>query len=575
MDNEIRKRAEAWKQVVPDDMLKMEVETLLNSPDETALTDAFYKDLEFGTGGMRGLMGAGTNRVNSFTFGAATQGFSNYLNNIFPKDKELAVVIGYDTRNNSRRFAEETANILSANGIKAFLFSTPCPTPQVSFAIRKLKAKGGIIITASHNPKEYNGYKVYWEDGSQIVSPHDKGIMEEVAKTKIEDIRFEAASNLIEHLGNRLDEPFVHQAVKCSISAKEVRENKDMGIVYTPIHGTGKDMVPFALKTFGFTNIISVEEQNNFDGNFPTVTSPNPEEPVAMAMAMEKAKETRTELVLATDPDADRLGVGVKDTSGNWVLLNGNQTALLFIYYTITSRKERGLLSSNDYIASTIVTTELLSDIAEKNEIQSFRCYTGFKYIAMIMREMEGKLNYIGGGEESFGYLPSDFVRDKDAVTSCALMAEIAAWAKSKGKSLYELLIAIYSEYGFSKEELFYVVREGKKGAEEITSIMKELRTNPCVELLGEPVISYKDYLSGKDTNPQTGEVRELNMGGTADVLQFFTDKGTKVSVRPSGTEPKIKYYFEVREPMKDATCFEQASRRAADKINRLKIMYG
>lgn len=543
----VEARAQKWLAPVYDEVTRNEVQRMLDSEDKTELIDSFYKDLEFGTGGLRGIMGAGTNRMNIYTVGTASQGLSNYLKRNFADLPEIKVAIGYDCRNNSRLFAESSAGIFAANGIKALLFEDLRPTPEMSFAIREYGCQSGIIITASHNPKEYNGYKAYWDDGSQIVEPHDVNIINEVKSIRPEQICFNGPGEMITILGEETDRKFIEKVKTVSLSPDIVRKFHDLKIIYTPIHGTGVKMVPRALRAFGFTNIINIPEQDVVSGDFPTVISPNPEEPAAMEMAMAKAREVDADLVMATDPDADRIGVVVKNNHGNYVIINGNQTALLFIYYIIVKMKENGAMKGNEFVVKTIVSTELIAEIAGRNQVEIFDVYTGFKFIAEVIRENEGIKKYIGGGEESFGFMPADFVRDKDAVSSCALMAEITAWAKSKGKSLFELLQDIYLEYGFSKEKMKYVVRKGQAGAEEIRQIMARFRENPPQKLAGSPLEWVKDYETLVMKNMLTGEEKRINQKVTSDVLQFFTQAGTKISVRPSGTEPKIKFYFEVK----------------------------
>ena len=566
--NEVRAKAQEWLSETYDAETRKEVQKLLDNPDSTELIDSFYRSLEFGTGGLRGIMGVGTNRMNIYTVGAATQGLSNYLKMNFANLPQISVAIGHDCRNNSRLFAESSARIFAANGIKAYLFEDLRPTPELSFAIRELGCQSGIILTASHNPKEYNGYKAYWDDGSQIVAPHDENIVAEVAKIKPEDIKFDGSDDLIEIMGEEMDNKFLAEVKKVSISPDVVARHKDIKIIYTPIHGTGVKLIPAALRAFGFTNIINVPEQDVISGEFPTVVSPNPEERAAMKMAMEKAAKIDADLVLASDPDADRIGVAVKNDKGEYIIINGNQTALLFIYYIITKMKEAGAMKGNEYVVKTIVTTELIAKIAQKNNIEFFDVYTGFKFIAEIIRELEGKKKYIGGGEESFGFMPADFVRDKDAVSSCALMAEIAAWAIDQGKTLYELLQDIYLEYGFSKEKMKYIVRKGKSGAEEIEQIMTKFRNDPPKQLGGSPMEWVKDYETLVAKNLLTGENVKIDQKITANVLQFFTQDGTKISVRPSGTEPKIKFYFEVAGTLKSRAGFDAAEEKAEAKID-------
>lgn len=563
----VTERAKTWLGDAFDAQTRIEVRAMLENEDKSTLIDSFYRDLEFGTGGLRGFMGAGTNRMNIYTVGAATQGLSNYLNKNFTNLKRISVVIGHDCRNNSRKFAEISANIFSANGIKVYLFDDLRPTPEVSYTIRKLKCQSGIIITASHNPKEYNGYKAYWDDGAQIVIPHDVEIIEEVGRVSTSNIKFKGNPELIEIIGKEIDEAFIEQIKTISLSHGAIKKHKDLKIVYTPIHGTGVRIIPACLHAFGFNNIIPVPEQNIVDGNFPTVVSPNPEEPAALNMAIEKAREVDADIVMATDPDADRMGIAIKNDRGEWILVNGNQTALIFVYYLITRWKEAGKLKGNEYIVKTIVTTELIKTIADRNNVECFDCYTGFKWIAAVMRELEGKKQYIGGGEESYGFLPEDFVRDKDAVSSCALMAEITAWAKSQGKSLYQLLMDIYVEYGFSREKGISVVKKGISGAEEFQRMMNDFRSNPPKEIAGSPVVLIKDFKSLEAFEPQTGKSHKLEMPETSNVLQYFSEDGSKVSVRPSGTEPKIKFYIEVRGELKNRDHYAEATSDADLKV--------
>lgn len=571
----VTERAKLWLNDSFDADTRADVQRMLSSEDKTELIDSFYRDLEFGTGGLRGIMGAGTNRMNIYTVGAATQGFSNYLKKNFASLPQIAVVIGHDCRNNSRTFAESAAHIFSANGIKVYLFDDLRPTPETSFAIRELGCQGGIILTASHNPKEYNGYKAYWDDGAQIVIPHDVNIIEEVGRVGIKDIRFDGNNDLIEIIGAEMDEAYIERIKTICLSPGAIKQQSDLKIVYTPIHGTGVHIIPACLKAFGFSNVIDVPEQYVVDGNFPTVVSPNPEEPAALNMAIERAIETDADIVMASDPDADRVGIAVKNDRGEWVLVNGNQTALLFIYYLITRWRESGRLKGNEYVVKTIVTTELVKTIADKNNVSCFDCFTGFKWIAAVMRELEGKMTYIGGGEESYGFLPEDFVRDKDAVSSCALMAEITAWAKNQGKSLYQLLLDIYVEYGFSLEKGISVVKKGKSGADEIKQMMETFRANRPKEIAGSPVVLVKDFNTLTAIDPATGEASPLTMPDTSDVLQFFSKDGSKVSIRPSGTEPKIKFYIEVRGEMKRRDDYERAVSAAEVKIKAVMRSLG
>jgi phosphoglucomutase len=562
--------ARKWLSDSFDPETRAQVKTMLESEDKNLLINSFYQNLEFGTGGLRGIMGVGTNRMNIYTVGAATQGLANYVKKTFSHLPVIKVAIGYDCRNNSREYSETAAKIFSANGFKVYLFEDLRPTPELSFAIRELGCQTGIILTASHNPKEYNGYKAYWDDGSQIVAPHDVAIVEEVKKVSIDDIQWNGSDKNISILGDKFDQIFIGKAISVVINPEVVKRQGDLKIVYTPIHGTGVKLVPESLAAAGFTNIIHVPEQDVVSGNFPTVKSPNPEEPAAMAMAMKKAADVDADIVMATDPDADRIGVCTKNEKGEWFIVNGNQTALLFLYYIITQYKKLGKLKGNEYIVKTIVTSELVAEIAKKNGIEYFDCYTGFKFIGEVIRENEGKKKFIGGGEESFGFLPADFVRDKDAVSSCVLMAEIAAWAKDQGRSLFDLLKAIYVEYGYSKEKMKYVVREGQQGAIEIQNMMVGFRENPPKELGGSKLSVVKDYFDLVERNVLTGETKPIQQKMTAEVLQFFTEDGSKVSVRPSGTEPKIKFYFEVKDRLNDASEFDAVEARADEKINKM-----
>lgn len=563
----VTEKANKWLSAAYDADTQAEVRRMLANEDKTELIEAFYKDLEFGTGGLRGIMGVGTNRMNVYTVGAATQGLSNYLNKNFKDMKQISVVIGHDCRNNSRLFAEISANIFSANGIKVYLFDDMRPTPEMSFAIRHLGCQSGIILTASHNPKEYNGYKAYWDDGAQVLPPHDKGIIDEVNKiTSAADIKFEGNKDLIEIIGENVDKEYIEQLKTVSIDPEVIKRHKDLKIVYTPIHGTGMMLIPRALKAWGFEDVNTVKEQMVKDGNFPTVVSPNPENAEALTMAVNLAKEIGAELVMASDPDADRVGIACKDEKGEWVLINGNQTCLMFLYYIITQYTKLGKMTGKEFVVKTIVTTELIKTIAERNNIEMFDCYTGFKWIAREIRLNEGKKKYIGGGEESYGFLAEDFVRDKDAVSACCLIAEVAAWAKDNGKSLFELLQDIYVEYGFSKEKSISVTKPGKSGAEEIKAMMENFRSNPPKELAGSPVVVAKDFSTLKQTNAD-GSVTDIDMPATSNVLQYFTEDGTKVSVRPSGTEPKIKFYIEVKDVLADRKDYYTVNERAEEKV--------
>ncbi|MDR1644836.1 MAG: phospho-sugar mutase [Tannerellaceae bacterium] len=572
----VRNKAQGWLTANYDAGTRTQVQALLDKDDPADLIDAFYKDLEFGTGGLRGIMGAGTNRINIYTVGAATQGFSNYLKKEFDTLEQIKVVIGHDCRNNSRLFAEISADIFSANGIKVYLFDDLRPTPEMSYAIRKLGCQGGIILTASHNPKEYNGYKAYWDDGAQMIAPHDKNTIAEVNRVRsASDIRFKGNKQLIELIGPDIDRDYIEALTAISLSKEAIMRHHDIKIVYTPIHGTGVRLVPEALKAFGFTNIIHVPEQDVVSGDFPTVQSPNPEEPSALALAVEKAKETDAELVLATDPDGDRVGAAVKNPDGEWVLLNGNQTALLFVYYLITRWKEKGKIQGKEYIVKTIVSTELIRAIAEKNGVEIYDVYTGFKWIADVMRKNENKMRYIGGGEESYGFLCEDFVRDKDAVSACAILAEIAAWAKDQHLTVFQLLQKIYVTYGYSKEEGISVVKKGKSGAEEIEAMMKGYRDKPLTEIAGSKVAFIYDYAKLKGYSCQDKEILTLDMPTTSNVLQYITEDATKISIRPSGTEPKIKFYCEVHSKVKDISEIPEAEKAAQEKIEQIKISLG
>lgn len=563
-------KAKEWLTPAFNEETRNAVQAMLNNSDKTELIDSFYKDLEFGTGGLRGIMGAGSNRMNIYTVGMATQGYANYLKKCFADKEQIAVVIGHDCRNNGRLFAETTAAIFSANGIKVYLFDDLRPTPEVSFAIRELNCQGGVNLTASHNPKEYNGYKAYWEDGAQVLAPHDKGIIDEVAKVKIEDVKFEGNPALIQSIGEDIDKIYLEKLKTISIEPAVIERQKDLKIVYTPLHGAGRVLIPASLRKWGFENIHCVEEQMVKDGNFPTVVSPNPENGEALTLALRDAKAIDADIVMASDPDADRVGMACKNNKGEWVLINGNQTCLLFLYYIITNRIKTGQMKPNDFIVKTIVTTEVIKQIADKNNIEMIDCYTGFKWIAREIRENEGIKNYIGGGEESYGFMAQSFVRDKDAVSACCLLAEICAYAKDKGQTLYDLLMEIYLEYGFSYEYTINVVRPGKSGADEIKAMMENFRNNPPTELAGEKITIAKDFLKLEQTDAN-GNVTKLDMPDTSNVLQWFCENGDKVSVRPSGTEPKIKFYLEIKGNMKCADCYERCIKEAQAKIEEIK----
>lgn len=563
-------KAEQWLSPSFDEETRMAVRKMIESSDKTELIESFYKDLEFGTGGLRGIMGAGSNRMNIYTVGMATQGFANYLKKNFKDRSSISVVVCHDCRNNSRKFAEAVADIFSANGIKAYLFDDMRPTPECSFAIRHFHCQGGVNITASHNPKEYNGYKAYWEDGAQVLMPHDTGIIEEVGKVHVEDVKFKGNPALIEIIGEEVDRIYLEKIHTLSIDPEVIKHQKDLKIVYTPLHGTGMKLIPQSLKLWGFENVHCVKEQMVKSGDFPTVVSPNPENGEALTLAIRDAKEIDADIVMASDPDADRVGMACKNDKGEWVLINGNQTCLLFLYYIITNRKAKGLLKPTDFIVKTIVTTEVIRKIAEKQNIEMRDCYTGFKWIANEIRLSEGKQQYIGGGEESYGFMAEDFVRDKDAVSAMSLLAEICAYAKDNGKTLYDLLMDIYIEYGFSKEFTINVVRPGKTGADEIKQMMENFRNNPPKELGGSKVVIWKDYLSLEQKDEQ-GNITKLNMPATSNVLQWFCDDDTKVSVRPSGTEPKIKFYIEVKGTMTKADQYDALDKAGSEKIEAIK----
>ena len=567
-------KAEQWLAPEFDEQTRKEVKELMENADKTGLIDAFYKDLEFGTGGLRGIMGAGSNRMNIYTVGMATQGLANYLKKNFANLPLIKVAVCHDCRNNSRLFAETVANIFSANGIKVYLFDDMRPTPECSFAIRHFGCQSGVNITASHNPREYNGYKAYWEDGAQVLAPHDKGIIDEVNQVKVADVKFKGNPELIEIIGEEVDKLYLDMVKTISIDPAVIERQKDLKIVYTPLHGTGMMLIPQSLKLWGFDNVHCVKEQMVRSGDFPTVVSPNPENGEALTLALRDAKEIDADIVMASDPDADRVGMACKNDKGEWVLINGNQTCLLFLYYIITNRIKTGKMKPNDFIVKTIVTTEVIKKIADKNNIEMRDCYTGFKWIANEIRKSEGKQKYIGGGEESYGFMAQDFVRDKDAVSACSLLAEICAYAKDQGKTLYELLMDIYLEYGFSKEFTINVVKPGKSGADEIKAMMENYRNNPPKEIAGSKVAISKDFQTLQQTD-SNGVVTKLDMPETSNVLQWFCEDGTKVSVRPSGTEPKIKFYLEVKGEMKCTGCYERCNKEADEKIEEIKKSLG
>ena len=567
-------KAKQWLTPAFDKETHTEVEQMLTSTDKTELIESFYKDLEFGTGGLRGIMGAGTNRMNIYTVGMATQGFANYLKKNFKDRPTISAVVCHDCRNNSRKFAETVANVFSANGIHVYLFDDMRPTPECSYAIRHLGCQAGVNITASHNPKEYNGYKAYWEDGAQVLMPHDEGIINEVNKVTINDVKFAGDAKLIKLIGKDIDEAYLKEIHTLSIDPEVIKRQHDLKIVYTPLHGTGMMAIPQSLKLWGFDNVHCVAEQMQRSGDFPTVKSPNPENGEALALAIRDAKALDADIVMASDPDADRVGMACKNDKGEWVLINGNQTCLLFLYYIITNRKAKGLLKPTDYIVKTIVTTEVIKKVADKAGIEMRDCYTGFKWIAREIRITGNKQKYIGGGEESYGFMAQDFVRDKDAVSAMCLLAEICAWAKDQGKTLYDVLMDIYIEYGYSKEFTVNVVRPGKIGAEEIKQMMTNYRNHPPKDLGGSKVILYKDYQTLEATTWE-GIKTKLDMPTTSNVLQWFCEDGTKVSVRPSGTEPKIKFYLEVKGDMKCAQDFPMLEEKAMMKIEAIKKSLG
>ena len=564
--DQIKTRARQWLAPEFNEDTRKEVREMLEK-DEKKLIDAFYQDLEFGTGGLRGIMGAGTNRMNIYTLGMATQGLSNYLIKAFG-NTGIKVAVAHDCRNNSRYFAETAANIFSANGFEVFLFEALRPTPELSFAIRHYKCQSGVVITASHNPPEYNGYKAYWDDGGQVVPPHDKGVIDEVRKiTSISQIRFDSRKDLIRIIGKETDQLFLSEVLKMSINTEVNKKHSDTGIVFTPIHGTGGTLVPQALRLFGFINIQTVPEQDIVDGNFPTVKSPNPEEPAALSMAIDKAKKVGAEIVMATDPDADRLGIALRNPNNEFVLLNGNQTGVLLIHYILSQYMARNKYHGNEYVIKTIVTTDLMDRIAESYNVKCYNVLTGFKYFADLIRNLEGKEKYIGGGEESYGFLPGDYVRDKDAVASCALFAEMAAFAKENGKTLFDQLTDIYLEYGLYKEKLINIVRKGAEGAGEIKAMMAGYRSNPPKMINNSPVVKMNDYSTLVSTNCVTGKTEKIDLV-KSDVLQFFLHDGSKISVRPSGTEPKIKFYFSVNTPLVSADKLEETEKSLDERIS-------
>ena len=539
----------------------------LQANNKEELQDSFYRNLEFGTGGLRGIMGVGTNRINKYTIGMATQGFSNYLLKTYPNES-IAVAIGHDSRNNSRFFAETTAQVFAANGIKVFLFDALRPTPELSFAIRQLKCKAGVVCTASHNPKEYNGYKAYWDDGGQLVPPHDKNVIGEVeAIQSVDEVKWTGGEHNIQLMGEAMDQDYIKMLTSLSVYPEIITQQKDLKIVYTPIHGTGITLVPKVLASFGFTNVTIVDEQATPDGNFPTVKYPNPEESETMSIGLAKAKAIDADILLGTDPDADRVGVGVKNHKGEWVLMNGNQTAVLAFAYMMEARRAKGIAAPNDMVVTTIVTTEMINQVAKINEVNCYNVLTGFKWIAELVKEKEGKENYIIGGEESFGLMIGDQIRDKDAVSAVALLCEMAAYEKSKGKTLFDKMIELYIQYGFYYENLISITKKGMNGQQEIKDMMEGYRQSPPVTIDGEAVVTLLDYELQLGRNLQTGENWKLNLP-KSNVLQFITAKGSKISARPSGTEPKIKFYFSVNTELKDKASFDSKYQMLQDKIN-------
>jgi phosphoglucomutase len=569
MDLEVRAKAQEWLNSNIDLDAKNEIQLMLDSEDQTELVDSFYKDLEFGTGGLRGIMGVGSNRINKYTIGKATQGLSNYLLQAFPNQK-ISVAIAHDSRNNSDFFAETTASVFSANGIKVYFFNALRPTPELSFAIRYLGCQSGVVLTASHNPKEYNGYKAYWDDGAQVTPPHDENVIDEVNKIgSIDEVNFKKNSSLIVEIGEEIDEKYLQEVKGLSLSPEVIKNQSDLKIVFSPIHGTGITLVPEILHRYGFENVHIVKEQATPDGNFPTVVYPNPEEAEAMSLATQQAKDIDADLIMATDPDADRVGIGAKNNQGEFQLINGNQAASLLVYYMLKMWSEKGKLDGDQFVIKTIVTTDLILDIANKFHVEAYETLTGFKYIASIIKDLEGEKQFIVGGEESYGYLSGDFVRDKDAISSCALLAEMTAWAKDNGMGLFDLLIEVYKEFGFYQESLLSITRKGKTGAEEIQVMMKEMRQNPPKSIHGSPVTKVYDYLSGEVKELAAGKIESLDFP-QSNVLQYTTEDGTKISARPSGTEPKIKFYFSVKEPLENTEDFDTVQEALKVKIESI-----
>lgn len=568
MDTNIKERVDNWLNGSFDDDTKSQLRTLLKeNPDE--ITDAFYRNLEFGTGGLRGIMGVGTNRINKYTIGMATQGYANYLNSVYA-GKEIKVAIAHDSRNNSRQFAEITANVMAANGIKVFLFEALRPTPELSFAIRHLGCQGGVVCTASHNPKEYNGYKAYWNDGGQLVPPHDKNVIKEVDKiASVEEVKWTGGEANIQIVGKEVDDAYLKMATSLSVYPDVIARQQDLKIVYTPIHGTGITLVPDLLKAYGFNNVTIVEEQSKPDGNFPTVVYPNPEESEAMSIGLKKAKELDADILLGTDPDADRVGIAIKDKKGEWILVNGNQTAVLAFSYLIEARKSKGIAKPTDMVVKTIVTTDMIDRFAEKNGVACYNVLTGFKWIAELIKEKEGKEDYIVGGEESYGLLVGPELRDKDAVSAVAILSEMAAYEKDKGRSLFEKLIDLYVQYGFYKENLISITKKGMRGQEEIAEMMQSYRDKTPTVINGSDVVQLLDYQTSKGKNPKTGEEWEIKLP-KSNVLQFILADGTKISARPSGTEPKIKFYFSVNTKLNSAADYDRVNEELNQRIQRI-----
>lgn len=548
-----------------DEQTKAQIIDLQNNNKEE-LEESFYKDLEFGTGGLRGIMGVGSNRMNKYTIGMATQGLANYLKKCFTNE-EISVAIAHDSRNNSDVFSKTTADVFTANGIKVYFFEGLRPTPELSFAIRELGCKSGVVLTASHNPKEYNGYKAYWTDGAQMVDPHDKNVISEVQSiSSLDDVNFDGNEGLIEYIGNEIDEKYLQKIKELSLFKDAREDDKAIKIVYSPIHGTGITLVPKVLELFGFNNVHVVEEQSKPDGNFPTVVYPNPEEAEAMSLALKQAESIDADVVMATDPDSDRVGIAVKNPEGNFELLNGNQTGSLLIYYLLSQWKKNGQLNGKQYIVKTIVTTELIKAIADGYQVDSYDTLTGFKFIASLIKSLEGKAEFIGGGEESYGYLISDFVRDKDAIASCAMIAEMTAYAKSLGKSVYEYMLDMYAEYGLYREKLISITKKGKSGSEEIKAMMTGFRDNTPTSIAGKKVVKFRDYQFGKETDMDSKESIKIDFP-SSNVLQFFLEDGTKISARPSGTEPKIKFYFSVNTELRDKANYKQQIAQLDEQI--------